>query len=204
MPVNVIPEISVNDPKIVTPVVRFNAGVPVVPVKSMLLPSLGISAVTVCEALNAAFITTSSCGSGTLLVQALVLQLPPEVPDHVCAAEVSKVMPELPRASPIEVPVQVPAPPALCMSWKSAFVKDTAAVVTVRWVPTALDLMNIRFLALLPVAVNVPVIVNGPFMVNESPKPVVFVRVTLPSVQPLDVATICISPVVTAERDIPL
>jgi len=104
IPVNVIPEISVRLPCIVTPVVRFSAGVPVVPVKSIDRPSLGISAVTVRPAMKALLITTSSCGNGTRLVHPCVDQVKLAVPVAVWVAlTVAFVVtaPALPRASPM-------------------------------------------------------------------------------------------------------
>ena len=78
---------------------------PVTPVKSMSLQRRGTSTVIVCDAANAALMTTLSCGSGTREVHFVTSdQLPPAVPCHVCVAAVVKVMPELPPASPTSVP----------------------------------------------------------------------------------------------------
>jgi len=107
-------------------------------------------------------ITTSSWGNGTRDVHALADQLPPEVPDHVCVAEVVKVIPELPKASP-ELPAiadrfQEPAP-APVMSIKSALVTVTVAAFRVAEVPTVRLLTKSRLVTLLPLIVSVPVMV---------------------------------------------
>ena len=112
-PVNVIapweagivsPGINVSDPKTEMPTVRDNIGVPVVPVKSMLRPSLGMSAVTVLPAIKALLITTSSCGSGTRLVHPCVDQAKEAVPVAVCVADTVAFVvtaPALPKQSPM-------------------------------------------------------------------------------------------------------
>ena len=56
------------------------SGVPVQPVKSMDLPSLGMSGLIVCEAENALGMFTLSCGNGTREVQPCVDQTKVEVP----------------------------------------------------------------------------------------------------------------------------
>lgn len=117
-------------------------GVPVIPDVEMFLPNLATLIVIVCPPENADEMTTSSCGNGTLVVQALADQLPPDVPDHVCVAGVVKVMPLLLPQSPlpplIDAKFHEPAP-APTMSWKSVFVTVTDPAVIVLCVPGISD-----------------------------------------------------------------
>lgn len=72
-----------------------------------------------------------------------------------------KVIFELPRALPTDVPDQVAAP-APVMSWKSTLVRETAAAVMVRVVPSTLEKTRSLFIALLPDTVKVEVVVGLP------------------------------------------
>lgn len=166
-PVKVRPEMSVREPKIRTAVerVKVNDVVNVAPVQSIALPSLGISAVTVRDVVNAQLSETSSCGNGTLEVQfAAVDHDPPEVLVQVCDAGVVNVIlvfPQQSHDSHVIADKSQDAAPAAVMLRKSAYVIETAAAVNVLGVAVALGLEStkIRLIALLPLIVNVPLIV---------------------------------------------
>lgn len=192
-PPTVMSEINVIDPKTVLGLVPMpHVGLPVAPTQLILLPRRAISTVTVCEAEKAALITTSSCGSGTLVVQALADQLPPEVPDQVWVAAVVNVMPEFPPASP-EFPVIADksqlAAPAPVISWKSALDTLTVAAVIVIAVPRALGVINV-----LPVVELLPFMVSTLKVLEASTVTVVPdelpVKVTLLYVNPAPVKTL--------------
>lgn len=104
-----------------------------------------------------------SCGSGTREDQVAVLHVVPA--EQSVVTGVVNVIPEFPPQSP-EFPViadrfQDPDP-APVMSWKSALVTVTVAAVSVLAVPMVFDFTRIRFIAELPVIVNVPVTVIFP------------------------------------------
>src|SRR3989338_3362829 len=104
MACHVIPATRVRLPYISETLDHLHWGFPVHPVKSMLRPSLGMSAVTVCDALNALLITTSSCGKVTREVQPCVDQVNEAVPVAVCVADTVAFVvtaPALPSASPM-------------------------------------------------------------------------------------------------------
>lgn len=122
-------------------------------------------------------ITMSSCGSGGFwlavpplvsdhLLDALAL---PAVPDQYNVRPASNVMPELPRALPIRVPVSGAAAPVAVMSRKSTLlIVPTAATEMDAAVPRVLDCTSSDSpLTLLPVNVNV-VIASDPLRVSDS------------------------------------
>lgn len=106
-------------------------------------------------------ITTLSCGNGTRPDHAFADQLPPAVPLHVCVAGESKVIPELPPQSPIDVPVHVAAPLPV-ISIKSTLLRVVFAAAIARGLPSVFDCTSRRFKTLLPVSVTVPVTIRLP------------------------------------------
>lgn len=117
VPVIVIPLPSIKPPNIMLST-ELKSAVPVNPENVMSAPSRGMSAVSVPVVFT--FTTTLSCGSGTRLVHFEASdQLPPAEAVCVCVTGVSNVILELPKLSPMLVPVHVPAAPAAVMSWKS-------------------------------------------------------------------------------------
>ena len=130
--------------------------------QSIVAPRRGISVVTVWAELNAPSKITLSCGRGTRLVQfAALLQLPPLALTQCWSTGVVNVMPELPWASPRDVPVHGAAAPEPVISIKSTFVSDTAAAGMVRVAPRPDEFTSKRFVAELPVNVRVPVVVKA-------------------------------------------
>ena len=88
----------------------------VIPVKLMLPPSLGSSAVMVCPDVKFTPLNnTVSCGKGTWVDHVLVDQLPPEVPFHVWLLGAVKV--KVP-------PPAMPLPPQLPIKLTPALVKS--------------------------------------------------------------------------------
>jgi hypothetical protein len=134
------------------------------PVHTRFLPARGISTVYV-PAADDDVRYTSSCGNGTDAPPlppfdvdhvAVEDQLPATTPYRVVA--VVNVKPVFPWQSPSDVPV--PAVPDILMSWKSAFVIETAVALIVAAVPAVPDCTSGRFVTELPVIVSVPVTVS--------------------------------------------
>ena len=128
-------------------------------------PIRGMSTVIVWLADIDAESSASSCGNGTLLVQAFADQFQPLVHDHVCVAAVVNVIHEFHKQSQefpeIAERFQLPAH-APVMSFRSRFVAETVAAVNVRDVPSTSVLINNLLTAELPFMFNVPVVVMFP------------------------------------------
>ena len=162
----VIPAIMVNEPKIdaVVVIAQVIAVVQVAPVQSTLLPSRGISAVTVWEVPNALSMKTLSCGSGTRDVQFPDAdQFPEDALVQCWSAAVVKVIPEFPPQSPDElvacaVKSQLAAPAAV-ISCQSVHAVTMVPAENVLAVPMAEDCSITRLTTEFPFTVSVPVIV---------------------------------------------
>lgn len=167
-----IPDPSVRFPKICGFPEKEKLGLLAIADKFIFFPDrwLPKSDVMVCppEVTELASKTTSSCGSGMLAPDApplevdqcvVELQLPVPSTQYLVVAVVA-VMLELPKASPMLVPVNGAAAPAPVISMKSTFVRATAAALSVANDPNVAPRTKRRWVfAFGPLKVKVVVIV---------------------------------------------